>query len=59
MLPASVPLLNREMLFVTGKGGVGKTTVAAAIALRAAREGHRTIVCELAGQTRIPALMGS
>lgn len=59
MLPASVPLLNREMLFVTGKGGVGKTTVAAAIALRAAREGRRTIVCELAGQTRIPALMGS
>ena len=59
MLPASVPLLNREMLFVTGKGGVGKTTVAAAIALRAAREGRRTIVCELAGQTRIPALLGS
>ena len=59
MLPASVPLLNREMLFVTGKGGVGKTTVATAIALRAAREGHRTIVCELAGQARIPALLGS
>ena len=54
-----MPLLNREMLFVTGKGGVGKTTVAAAVALKAAREGRRTIVCELAGQARIPALMGA
>jgi anion-transporting ArsA/GET3 family ATPase len=59
MLPASVPLLNRDMLFVTGKGGVGKTTVAAALALKAAREGRTTIVCELAGQARIPALLGS
>jgi hypothetical protein len=59
MLPASVPLLNREMLFVTGKGGVGKTTVAAALALKAAREGRRTIVCELAGQAHVPALLGS
>src|SRR5688572_13978825 len=33
----------RIMLF-TGKGGVGKTTVAAATALRAAREGNRTLV---------------
>ena len=59
MLPASVPLLNREMLFVTGKGGVGKTTVAAALALKAARDGRRTVVCELDGQARIPALLGS
>jgi arsenite-transporting ATPase len=33
----------RVILF-TGKGGVGKTTVAAATALRAAREGKRTLV---------------
>jgi len=33
----------RIVLF-TGKGGVGKTTVAAATALRAASEGHRTLV---------------
>jgi anion-transporting ArsA/GET3 family ATPase len=59
MLPAPVPLLNREMLFVTGKGGVGKTTVAAVLALKAAREGHRTIVCELDGQARVPVLLGA
>src|SRR5438445_916950 len=33
----------RIVLF-TGKGGVGKTTIAAATALRAASEGHRTLV---------------
>jgi arsenite-transporting ATPase len=36
--------LTRILLF-TGKGGVGKTTVAAATATRAAEHGLRTIVC--------------
>jgi arsenite-transporting ATPase len=34
-----------RVLLFTGKGGVGKTTVAAATAVRAAREGLRTVVC--------------
>ncbi len=34
-----------RILLVTGKGGVGKTTVAAATALRAADAGLRTVVC--------------
>lgn len=34
-------------MFVTGKGGVGKTSVAAALALLAARRGQRTLVCEM------------
>src|ERR1051325_7854042 len=33
-----------RVLLFTGKGGVGKTTVAAATAVRAAREGKRTLV---------------
>jgi anion-transporting ArsA/GET3 family ATPase len=37
-------------VIVTGKGGVGKTTVAVALGLRAASEGKRTIVCEVAAQ---------
>ena len=59
MLAASVPLYDHEMLFVTGKGGVGKTTVAAALGLAAERTGRRTIVCELAAQARIPELLGA
>lgn len=51
-------LLDRRLVVVTGKGGVGKTTVAAAIARLGAGAGLRTIVCELAGQRRIPALLG-
>jgi anion-transporting ArsA/GET3 family ATPase len=43
----TVPLLDRRLLFVTGKGGVGKTTVAAALGLLGAREGKRTLVCEV------------
>ena len=40
-------LLDRRVLFVTGKGGVGKTTVAASLALLAAEQGQRTLVCEV------------
>src|SRR5205823_2434669 len=38
---------------VTGKGGVGKSTVATAIGLLAARRGLRTVVAELQGQERV------
>ncbi len=43
-------LLDKRLVFVTGKGGVGKTTVAVALGLRAAAEGKRTIVCEVSSQ---------
>ncbi|MDP9386112.1 MAG: ArsA family ATPase [Actinomycetota bacterium] len=46
-------LLDKTLLYVTGKGGVGKTTVAAAIGLAAAERGRRTIVCEVAEQDRV------
>jgi anion-transporting ArsA/GET3 family ATPase len=42
-----VDLLDRELLFVTGKGGVGKTSIAAALAQLGARAGKRTLVCEM------------
>ncbi len=50
--------LHAKLVVVTGKGGVGKTTVAAALGLAAARAGRRTLVCEVAGQARLPALFG-
>jgi anion-transporting ArsA/GET3 family ATPase len=46
-------ILDKRLVFVTGKGGVGKTTVAAALGLAAARQGKRTIVCEVAQQERM------
>jgi anion-transporting ArsA/GET3 family ATPase len=42
-----VDLLERKLIFVTGKGGVGKTTIAAALAWLAADRGKRTLVCEI------------
>src|SRR3954451_10263158 len=46
-------LFDKRLIFVTGKGGVGKTTVAASLGLMAARAGKRTIVCEVAQQERM------
>jgi anion-transporting ArsA/GET3 family ATPase len=40
-------LLDRKLLVVTGKGGVGKTSVAAGLALLAAGQGKRTLACEI------------
>jgi anion-transporting ArsA/GET3 family ATPase len=51
-------LLERELIVVTGKGGVGKTTVAAAIALLGVDRGLRTIVVEVGEQGRLPELFG-
>lgn len=42
-----MPLLDRRLLFVTGKGGVGKTSVASALGVLAAGRGRRTLVCEV------------
>jgi anion-transporting ArsA/GET3 family ATPase len=44
---AGLDLLDRRLVFVTGKGGVGKTTVAAGLALLASQRGKRTLVCEV------------
>lgn len=43
----TVELLDRRLLFVTGKGGVGKSTAAAALALLGATHGKRTLACEV------------
>jgi anion-transporting ArsA/GET3 family ATPase len=51
-------LLERRVVVVTGKGGVGKTVVSALIALAAARRGRRTLLAETSGATRVPPLFG-
>jgi anion-transporting ArsA/GET3 family ATPase len=51
-------LLDKRLIVVTGKGGVGKTTVSAALGLLAARAGKRTVICEVAEQERLAGLFG-
>jgi anion-transporting ArsA/GET3 family ATPase len=51
-------LLDKRLVVVIGKGGVGKTTVAAALGLLAARAGKRTVICEVAEQERLAGLFG-
>ena len=49
-------VLDRKLLVITGKGGVGKTTMSAAIGLLAAGRGLRTIVVEVGDQGRLPGM---
>jgi anion-transporting ArsA/GET3 family ATPase len=46
---ADVPnsLLSRRLIFVTGKGGVGKSTIALALGIAGARRGMRVVVADL------------
>lgn len=46
-------LLDKRLWIVSGKGGVGKSTISAALALRSARAGRRTLVCEVNTQERV------
>ena len=46
-------LLDKRLVIVTGKGGVGKSTVALALGMAGAKAGKRTIVCEVAAQEGI------
>jgi arsenite/tail-anchored protein-transporting ATPase len=41
---AALPLRGRRLLFIGGKGGVGKTTIAGALGLRAAAAGERVLI---------------
>lgn len=41
---------NRELVLVTGKGGVGKTTIAAALARAAQAEGKRVLLAEVTSE---------
>jgi anion-transporting ArsA/GET3 family ATPase len=49
-------LLDRRLLFFTGKGGVGKSTVTAATALLAADLGKRVLLVEVEGKNHLTAL---
>ena len=46
------------VLFVAGKGGVGKSTTTAVLALAAARLGLRVLAVELEGRSELPRALG-
>jgi anion-transporting ArsA/GET3 family ATPase len=49
-------LLDRRLLFFTGKGGVGKSTVTAATAVLAAEQGKRVLLVEVDAKNNLTAL---
>jgi anion-transporting ArsA/GET3 family ATPase len=54
-----LPLLERRLVIVTGKGGTGKTTVSATLALAAARMGRRVLLAEAGRHEHLPRLLRS
>jgi anion-transporting ArsA/GET3 family ATPase len=55
---AGLPLFDRRLLIVTGKGGVGKSAVAMAAALAAATHSRRTLLVDLAGDGSLGERLG-
>ena len=54
----TIPALERRVVVCVGCGGVGKTTVAAAIALEAARAGRRALVITIDPARRLADALG-
>ena len=51
-------LLDGRLIVVVGAGGVGKTTLAAALALCSARQGQRTLVMTFDPSLRLKDALG-
>ncbi|HEX5820090.1 MAG TPA: arsenical pump-driving ATPase [Gemmatimonadales bacterium] len=54
----SLPQLDTRILFVTGKGGVGKTSIACATAIRLADEGHRVLLVSTDPASNLDEVLG-
>lgn len=52
-----MPLLDRRLIVVTGKGGTGKSTVAAALGVAAAAHGRRVLLTEVGLDEHLPSLI--
>src|SRR5512135_942711 len=59
-VPSPVDALGqRRFLFVTGKGGVGKTTFCASLAMALGARGKRVLIAMCNTKERLSALVGS
>src|SRR5438309_10948366 len=52
-------LLNRRIVILTGKGGVGKSTTSAALALIAGRRGKKVLLVEVDAKGNLPDFFDS
>src|SRR5262245_9387781 len=57
--PRSVSLLDKRLILVGGKGGVGRSTVAAAIATTCASRGRKTLLFEANANDRFGSYFGA
>jgi anion-transporting ArsA/GET3 family ATPase len=51
-------LFDKHLVVVAGKGGVGRTTVGAALAVAAAKRGKRVLLCQTKSKERLSTLFG-
>lgn len=52
-------IYDRRLVFFTGKGGVGKTTVSSAFAYSCAQRGERTLLIEINTKDKVSLMFGS
>lgn len=52
-------LFDKQLVIIAGKGGVGRTTVAAAMALASAHKGKRVLLAQTKSKERLSSLFGS
>jgi anion-transporting ArsA/GET3 family ATPase len=55
---SSVPPLDRRLQLLLGKGGVGRSTLSAALGLYLSGRGRRVLLCEMRSQRALPPLFG-
>jgi anion-transporting ArsA/GET3 family ATPase len=58
LTPLAEAIRERDVIVCVGSGGVGKTTVAATLALEAARAGRRSLVCTIDPAKRLARALG-
>jgi anion-transporting ArsA/GET3 family ATPase len=55
---SNLHILEKRLTFFTGKGGVGKSTLSAALGLLHARQGKRVLLVEMNSESRMAPLFG-